>query len=616
MSDGPGQKAEPVPDPARDRLDEEDAGRGFVAPLSPGVITASDGRTVYDADAYGFLAGPPAASVHPSLWQHSRLTAQQGLFEVTEGIYQVRGLDLANLTLVEGETGVIVIDTLTTAETAAAAMALYRAHRGDRPVTGLILTHPHADHFGGVAGVLPADAEVPVLAPEGFLEHAVSENVYVGPAMGRRAGYMYGAPLTTGPEGHVGCGLGQRLGAGSIGLARPNDTVRRTGETRLIDGVAMEFQLTPGSEAPAEMNIYFPDRRAICLAENAVHTMHNIITLRGAEVRDARLWARYLTESIALFCGRSDVAFATHHWPTWGSARIERFLGAQRDVYAYLHDQTVRLINRGLTPREIAEELVLPPALEAERSTRGFYGSLSHNVKGIYQRYLGWYDANPAHLWELPPAEEGARWVRLLGGAEAAEDRARELLEEGGTDDLRFAATLLNHVVFGAPDRRPARLLLAQVYLRLGRGAENATWRNAYLTAAHELRDGVSVVPRGGGRGLLAALSVAQLFDGIAVRVDGPRAWDLDLRIDWHLTDEQAGAWWHLRLAHGVLVHRHDDARDSAATLVLTLSRAQLVALVGARRCDGIEHDGDLGALRQLLEVLEAPDQAFAVVTP
>jgi alkyl sulfatase BDS1-like metallo-beta-lactamase superfamily hydrolase len=599
--------------------EEADSHRGFVAALRPGVVTRSDGSVAFDADADAFLDSPAPETAHAGLWQHSRLTSLQGLFEVTAGIYQVRGLDLANLTIVEGERGIIVIDTLTTAETAAAALEHYREHRGNRPVTGVVLTHPHADHFGGIAAVLAAaDGDVPVLAPEGFLEHAVSENVYVGPAMGRRSGFMYGSLLPVAPDGHIGCGLGPRLASGTIGLAAPTDSITRTGQTRVVDGVEMEFQLTPGSEAPAEMNILFPGRRALCLAENAVHTLHNIVTLRGAEVRDARLWARYLTDAIDLFASRTDVAFATHHWPTWGAERIEAFLAGQRDVYAYLHDQTVRLINRGLTPKEIAEELVLPPALDAQPSTRGYYGSLSHNVKGIYQRYLGWYDANPAHLWELPPAEEGERWVRLLGGSAAALEHAEALLANGSTADLRFAATLLNHVVFAEPDQGEARALLAEVYTRLGHGAENATWRNIYLTGARELLDGPKVQPRGGGRGLLAALSVSQLLDSLSIRVDGPRAWDLDLRIDWHLLDHDRtpeGGWWHARLHNGVLVHRRDGAADPAAGLTLRLTRPQLAGLLGARSLDGIEHSGDLGLLQRLLGVLEAPDHAFPIVT-
>ncbi len=598
--------------PAEDEQDLRDAERGFMGTLEPARVTDAAGRVVYDADAYAFLDGPVPATANPSLWRQSRLAARHGLFQVTEGIYQVRGLDLANMTLVEGDSGVIVIDTLTSTETAAAALALYRSHRGDRPVTGVVLTHPHADHFGGVSGVL-ADAarDVPVLAPEGFMEHAVSENVYAGPAMARRSGFMYGTAIEASAAGHLGCGLGQRPAAGTIGLAEPTESITRTGQVRVVDGVEIEFQLTPGTEAPAEMNMYFPARRALCLAENAVHTMHNIITLRGAQVRDARQWARYLTEALQLFGGRTDVAFATHHWPTWGADRIEGFLSGQRDLYAYLHDQTVRLINRGLTPREIAEELTLPPGLDQQWANRGYYGSLNHNVKGVYQRYLGWFDGNPAHLWEHPPVEEARRWVDLLGGVDRALAHADALVEEG---DLRFAATLLNHAVFAEPYHEGARHRLAGVYTALGHGCENATWRNYYLTGARELLHGPRATRRSGSPQLLAALDVGQLLDSLAVRVDGPAAWELDLRIDLFL-DGHDGLW-HLRLANGVLVHFRDSAPDPRAQLTLTTTRRQLIGVMARRTWEDVEYEGDLRVLRALLDVLEAPDTAFDIVRP
>ncbi|MEU5855561.1 alkyl sulfatase dimerization domain-containing protein [Nocardiopsis dassonvillei] len=598
--------------PAEDGQDTRDAERGFLGTLEPARVTDAAGRVVYDADAYAFLDAPAPATANPSLWRQSRLAAMHGLFEVTEGIYQVRGFDLANMTLVEGDSGVIVIDTLTSTETAAAALALYRSHRGDRPVTGVVLTHPHADHFGGAGAVL-ADAadDVPVLAPEGFMEHAVSENVYAGPAMARRSGFMYGTALEASATGHLGCGLGQRLATGTIGLVEPTESITRTGQVRVVDGVEIEFQLTPGTEAPAEMNMYFPARRALCLAENAVHTMHNIITLRGAQVRDARQWARYLTEALQLFGGRSDVAFATHHWPTWGADRIEGFLTGQRDLYAYLHDQTVRLINRGRTPREIAEELTLPPALDRQWANRGYYGSLSHNVKGVYQRYLGWFDGNPAHLWEHPPVEEARRWIGLLGGVDRALAHADALVEEG---DLRFAATLLNHAVFAEPYHSGVRQRLADVYTALGHGCENATWRNYYLTGAGELLHGPRTARRSGGSRLLAALDVGQLLDSLAVRVDGPAAWELDLRIDLCLDNDDA--LWHLRLANGVLVHFRDPDPDPRAQLTLTTTRGQLVAVMTGRGWEEVEYEGDLRVLRALLDVLEAPDPAFDVVRP
>jgi alkyl sulfatase BDS1-like metallo-beta-lactamase superfamily hydrolase len=393
------------------------ADKGFIAALKPGVVKNAAGDVIWDNDAYAFLEGNAPRTANASLWRMSQLTRKQGLFKVTDRIYQVRGLDLSNMTIVEGDTGVIVIDPLISAETAAAALKLYRDHVADKEVTGLIYTHPHVDHYGGCRGVLPDGAgDVPIIAPEGFMEHAVSENVYAGTAMTRRSVYMYGAQLPKGPAAHVGCGLGQNISTGTIGLLEPTRYVSATGQRLTVDGVVMEFQLTPGTEAPAEMNFLFPDLRAVCMAENATHTMHNIITLRGAQVRDAKEWAAYLTESIGLYGGRVDVAFASHHWPTWGNDEIVALLEAQRDLYAYMHDQTLRMLNSGLTAREIAEEFQLPPALAEVWANRGYYGSISHNVKGIYQRYMGWFDANPAHLWEHPPVAEAKRYVKALGG--------------------------------------------------------------------------------------------------------------------------------------------------------------------------------------------------------
>lgn len=435
--------------PLSDTADLADADRGRIAGLDPGVVRDATGKVVWDNDSYAFLREPCPPSVHPSLWRQSGLVSKQGLYEVVPGIYQVRGLDLSNMTLVEGTTGVVVIDPLICRETAVAALALYRAHRGDRPVTGLVYTHPHVDHFGGALGVTTPDdvraGRCPVLAPAGFLEHAVAENVYAGPAMARRSAYMYGAALDRGPRGQVGSGLGQTTSTGAIGLIPPTRDITHTGQEETIDGVHMVFQMTPGTEAPAEMNFYFPAHRALCTAENATHTMHNLLTLRGAPVRDPRMWAAYLTEAINLFGGSAEVAFASHHWPTWGADRVVEFLALQRDLYAYLHDQTLRLINQGYVGSEIAEMLQLPPALRDAWHTRGYYGSVSHNVKAVYQRYMGWFDGNPAHLWEHPPAESATRHVAAMGGADEVLKKgrrayARRLVRAHQGDAARGAA--------------------------------------------------------------------------------------------------------------------------------------------------------------------------------
>ncbi|MGW2161332.1 alkyl/aryl-sulfatase [Nonomuraea sp. NPDC001699] len=600
--------------PFQDRTDFDHADRGFIAKLTPGVVKSRNGEVVWDNDAYDFLAGDCPETAHPSLWRQAQLCAKQGLYEVTDGIYQVRGLDLSNMTLVEGDTGVVVIDPLVSAECAAAALALYRDHRGDRPVTGVVYTHSHVDHFGGVRGV--TDGDVPILAPAHFMEHAVAENVYAGTAMNRRALYMYGQLLPRTPEGQLGCGLGMGTSQGTVSLIPPNVDVTRTGQEETVDGVRIVFQLTPGTEAPAEMNFLFPDRRALCLAENATHNLHNILTLRGAVVRDARVWARYLTEAVELFADRTDVAFASHHWPTWGRDDIVTFLSQQRDLYAYLHDQTLRLLNQGLTGAEIAEVVQVPPALEQVWHTHGYYGSVSHNVKAIYQRYLGWFDGNPAHLWEHPPVEQARRYVEAFGGTSAVVSLADRYVKEG---DLRFAATLLNHAVYADENDASARRLLARVYTRLGQGAENATWRNFYLTGAGELKDGPSPgATSTTSPDMLGALSSEQLFDSLAIRVNGPAAWNERFAIDWHLTDLDERH--RTTMSNGVLVHQKSPSGDGA-DLTLRLSRQRLLGLLAGDgdaepERGGIDHDGDLAVLRRLTSVLDQPKPDFAIVTP
>ena len=596
-----------------DRQDFEDAERGRIDALDPCVVRAADGRVVWDLEAYSYLDGECPDTVNPSLWRQAQLCAKNGLFEVTGGIYQVRGMDLSNMTIVESDTGVIVIDPLISAETAAAGIALYRKNRGDRPVTGMIYTHSHADHFGGVNGVLPeGGGGMPILAPEGFLEHAVSENVYAGVAMNRRATYMYGAILDRSPTGQVSTGLGIATSSGSVGLIAPTKDVTRTGQEETLDGVRIVFQITPGTEAPAEMNFHFPDRRALCMAENATHNLHNLLTLRGALVRDPRMWSRYLDEAIELFAAESDVAFASHHWPTWGTQNVIRYLSQQRDLYAYLHDQALRMLNNGATGMEIAEDLPLPPGLEAAWHTHGYYGSVSHNLKAIYQRYMGWFDGNPSSLWQHPPQAAATRYVEVIGGQPAVLAKAKSYADAG---DLRFAAELLKHAVFADPDDAAARDALAGVYQRLGFGAENATWRSFYLTGALELRHGVKPPPVGDlSAGMAGALTIEQLFDSLVIRIDGPRAATESLVIDWHFTD--TGTMIRLALSNGALIQTPNPRTQAAADLTLTLTKPQLLGLLAGHGLDGIEHSGEPAALSRLMGLLDTPDPAFPIITP
>ncbi|MGW5314665.1 alkyl/aryl-sulfatase [Nocardia thailandica] len=595
-----------------DRTDFENASRGFIATLEPLVIKDANGKSVFDTSGYTYLSGDCPDTVHPSLFRQAQLCLTNGLFEVTEGIYQIRGFDLSNMTLVEGDTGVIVIDPLISAETAAAGLALYRAHRGDRPVTAVIYTHSHVDHFGGVEGVLPdGRGDVPILAPEGFLAEAVSENVYAGNAMTRRATYMYGYALPISAEGQVSTGLGIRGSAGSIGLIAPTVDITHTGQRETVDGVPIVFQVTPGTEAPAEMNFHFPRHRALCMAENATHNLHNLLTLRGAVVRDSRAWSHYLDEAIELFAADSDVAFASHHWPTWGTENLTDFLSVQRDLYMYLHDQTLRLLNQGLTGPEIAEQIELVPGLADAWSARGYYGSVSHNVKAIYQRYLGWFDGHPSSLWQHPPRELAARYVETIGGVDAVIEKATAYSRDG---DLRFAAELLKHAVFADPDNATAKDALAEVYTRLGFGSENATWRGFYLTGAVELRNGIVPTPVNTATGLATQLTIGQLFDTIAIRVNGPRAAGDSFRIDWRFTD--LDTTMRLTLSNGALIRTENPRRPADVDLTVTLTKLQLLGLLAGQGLDGIDHTGDPAVLQRLLALLDTPDPNFPIVTP
>ena len=603
--------------PFGDARDFADADRGFIAKQEPCVITAADGRVVWDNDVYAFLTGDAPTSVHPSLWRQSTLVAKQGLYEVVPGIYQIRGFDLSNMTVIEGDTGIIVIDPLVSTEVAAAALALYRQHRGDRAVRAVIYTHSHVDHFGGVLGVTSQEdvdaGRVVVIAPEGFTEHAVQENVYAGTAMARRAGYMYGAALDRGPQGQVGCGLGQTPSTGEVAIIVPTLDIRETGEKHTVDGVEIEFQMAPGTEAPAEMHFYFPRFRALCMAENATHNLHNLLTLRGALVRDPHGWAGYLTEAIDTFADRADVVFASHHWPTWGKEQIVEFLSLQRDLYAYLHDQTLRQLNQGYTGIEIAETFAMPPALERAWHAHGYYGSVSHNVKAVYQRYMGWFDGNPARLWPHPPEAIGPRYVAAMGGLDRVVELAKAAFDEG---DFRWAATLLDHAVFTDENHGAARQLYADTLEQLAYGSETATWRNFFLAGATELRDGNFGTPtQAASPSMMGQLTPEQMFDVLAISVNGPRAWDLDLAIDVTFGGQDN---YRLTLRNGVLVYRKVPADEATAHATLRLdSKLRLISLLGGDvDSPGLQITGDAAALESLTSVLDQPDPAFNIVTP
>lgn len=609
--------------PFADRQDFEDAHRGFIARRDAPVLDAN-GRTVWDPRAYAFEAAEEAPpTVNPSLWRQARLDNEAGLFQVTARMYQVRGMDLANMTIVEGDTGLIVIDPLLSMETAQAALDLYYQHRPRKPVLAVIYTHSHVDHFGGAKGVASAAdvaaGRVQVIAPEGFLEEAVSENVMAGTAMSRRAQYMYGALLTPGAAGQVDAGLGKGISHGTVTLIAPTEYVRQSG-TRRIDGIDIEFQLTPGTEAPAEMNLYFPQLRVLDIAENAVHTQHNLLTLRGAKVRDAKTWSCYLGQTLAAYGNRTDILVGQHHWPTWGRERVVQLLADQRDMYEYLNDQALRLINLGLTPLQIADRLrSLPAGLANRWYARDYYGSVSQNVRAVYQRYLGFYDGNPAHLNPLPPEDAAKNTIAWMGGADAVVAKARASFAQG---DYRWVAQVLDQVVFADPANSAARELEADALEQLGYQAENSTWRNAYLTGAQELRRGVHVPPGGGSASadLVQALTVPMFFDYLGVRLDADRAAGKELAIDWDFADLHER--YAMTLRNSALTYIA-NARSPKPDAQLHLSKSVLDRIATGQLAPrdaiaqgAIQVEGNPRAVATLFGMLDRFTPDFPIVTP
>ena len=599
--------------PADDGKDFEKARRGFV-----GTIPNADIPGAWSMAPYAFLDGERPDTINPSLWRQARLNALHGLFEVGRGVYQVRGFDISNITFVEGERGYVVIDPLTSAQPAAAALKLMREHRGDKPVTAVIYTHSHVDHYGGIRGVLSeadAAAGVPIIAPEGFLAAAVSENVMAGNAMGRRATYMYGATLPKDPKGHVDSGLGKTVSMGQVSLVPPTVSIRATGERMTVDGVDIVFQVTPDTDAPAEMNFFFPQFGALCMAENCTCHLHNIYTPRGAQVRDARAWSHYINEASQMFAADTEVLFASHHWPRWGSGEAARFLKQQRDLYKYIHDQVLRMANHGLNPTEIAEALALPPSLAAEWHTRGYYGTLSHNAKAVYQRYLGWFDGNPANLHKLPPVEAGQRYVEIAGGPEALLAKARTAFGRG---EYRWVAELVNHLVFADPDNVEARALQADALEQMGYQAESGPWRAFYLTGAQELRNPrpKSDKPRQGAAGQLRSLPADDLLASLAVRLNGEKAGaagDMAMTVLFTETDERFA----VSVENAVLHHAVGQGGPEVA-----LTRPALIALViGETTLEQALADATVAGegaaeLGRLLPLLDRFDFWFEIVAP
>jgi alkyl sulfatase BDS1-like metallo-beta-lactamase superfamily hydrolase len=612
--------------PFGETADFEAAKRGLMAPVPEGLVRTGSGTVLWNLGEYAFIDGELApATVNPSLWRIARLNLANGLFKVTDRLYQLRGFDISNMTVIEGDSGLIIIDPLTTAEVARAALAHYRAHRGGRPVVAVIYTHSHVDHYGGVRGVIDeADVKagkVQVIAPDGFMEAVSGENVLAGVPMARRAQFQFGTMLPRGPRGQVDAGLGKGVARGTVGLVAPTQSIVQPVEEHTIDGIRIVFQLAPETEAPAEMHMFYPQLRVLNMAENACPLLHNFIPLRGAVARDPRIWAKYIGDAIALYVPETDILIGQHHWPTWGKAAILDHLEAQRDLYKHIHDQTLRLMNQGWRPAEIAEAIDLPPGLAERWSVRGYYGSVSHNVKAVYQRYLSWYDANPCNLHPLPPAPAAKKFVEYMGGAAAVMARAKADFAKG---EYRWVAQVMKEVVYAEPDNIEARTLCADALEQMGYQAESATWRNAFLYGAQELRHGVFQVPARGpamGGDILAGLSSDVFFDLMAIRLDPAKAAGQSMVLNWHFTDRAEKLV--LTLKHSTLTHRINEWSDAAAASITT-TRETLDAIVLQRltapealMSGALKIEGDLSRFAALFGMVDQQMRMmFDILTP
>ncbi|MGY3966578.1 alkyl/aryl-sulfatase [Aeromonas enteropelogenes] len=612
--------------PFNDKQDFEDARRGFIA--KPDTLTIKDdkGNVVWDLEQYKTYIGLDKTApdtVNPSLWRNAQLNMEYGLFKVTDKIYQIRGFDLSNITFIQGDKGWIVFDPLISPQTAKAALAFINQTLGERPVSAVVYSHSHVDHYGGAAGLFNSPDEVKkngvqIIAPEGFTEHAVSENVIAGNAMARRAVYMYGALLPRNAQGGVNGGLGQTTSTGVPSLLLPTRFITKTGEEVTLDGVRMVFQMTPGTEAPAEMNTWFPDSKALWMAENTTNTMHNILTLRGAQVRDALKWSSFLNETIETWGDQAQVKFQSHHWPRWGNASIVDYFKKQRDLYKYIHDQSVRLMNMGYTGEEISEKIALPPELNDFWPNRGYYGTLRHNSRAVYQRYMGWYSGNPSDLDNLPPEMVGPKYVEFMGGEQALLKKAKASFDKG---EYRWVAEVLKHLVFANPNNQEGKLLLADALEQLGYQAESGPWRSVYLQGAYELRNGV---PTAGGTvtaspDTIRAMSPSMLFDYLAVRINPEKAAGKKMVVNMDFTD--IGEKHTLSLENAVLNHTTRYAASPDVTVTLskqTLDDIQLgQGTLEQKIASGeIKVQGDQQKFSDFVSLLDKFNFWFNIVTP
>ena len=611
--------------PFTDKTDFMNAHKGFIAPLPSELIKGKQGNVVWDPQQYAFIKEGEKApdTVNPSLWRQSQLINIGGLFQVTDGVYQIRNLDLSNMTIMEGKEGITVIDPLVSAETAKVGMDLYYKNRGKRPVVAVIYTHSHVDHYGGVRGVIDeADVKsgkVKVYAPAGFMKEAVSENIMAGNAMSRRASYMYGNLLKPDAKGQVGAGLGTTTSAGTVTLIEPTNYITHTGQKEVIDGLTYDFMMAPGSEAPSEMLWYVEEKGMIEAAEDVTHTLHNTYSLRGAKIRDPLAWSKYINDVIGRWGGKANIIIAQHHWPTWGNENVVKLMKSQRDMYRYINDQTLRMANQGLTRDEIAANFKLPSGLEKSWASRGYYGSVSHDVKATYVFYLGWFNGNPATLNELPPVDAAKKYVDYMGGADAIMQKAKTDYAQG---NYRWVAQDTNNIVFADPSNKEARNLEADALEQMGYQAESGPWRNFYLTGAQELRNGVvkGATPNTASPDTVKAMSPEMFFDYLAVHINGEKAanaqavFNVDLGAD--------GGKYKLELENGVLNHSA-DAQASNADASITLNRATLNKIIlkeeslkQAQEKGDVQISGNHAKLDEFLGYLDSFDFWFNMVTP
>lgn len=607
-----------------DKQDFADAARGFVAALPNGEIKNDQGKIIWNLNDYAFEKSEQVPdTVNPSLWRLAQLNLNNGLFKVMDRIYQIRGLDLSNMTIIEGDTGLLVIDPLISKEAAKAGMDIYYANRPAKPIVAVIYTHSHVDHFGGVKGIVKqADIDsgkVKIIAPDGFLEEAISENVYAGNAMSRRAEYQYGAFLPKNARGQIDAGLGKTTSIGEVTLIAPTTTIYKTGEKLNIDGIDMEFQMAPDTEAPAEMLIYFPQFKALESAEDLTHTLHNLYTLRGAQIRDANKWWKTINEAIDRYGDKIEVIFAQHHWPKWGNANIVPYMKKQRNIFKYIHDQSLRYLNQGYTPIEIAEMLVVPDAIAKEWYNRGYYGSVNHDSKAIYQRYLGWYDSNPATLHPILPTTAAKNYVKYMGGANKALKMAREDYKKG---DYRWVAEVMKQVVYSDPNNKEAKELQADAFEQLGYQQENPTWRNEYLMGAYELRNGVKKEDMDlASVDVIMAMTPEMIFDYMGLALDGPKAVGKHSSFNITFNDMQ-NKTYALTLEDGVLVYSPDKQLQQADFSIITPKSSMVKIMAGMTSIDkevaagNATIAGDQNKFIELLGLLEKFSLNFNIVTP